>query len=235
MTSKSSEERQAQIARLKDLLERDENNMNPALIPWINDRLNILRGLEGVDAGGSASATDSKSEEQQPESNTQQPQEPPRLISPEELALHTTEQSRIWLSILGKVYDVTNGTSFYSPSGGYKFYAGRDASPCFSTGQNTPEGAEEALEEWEGKKLMAVVEWSQFYEKHEVYEYMGVLAGGKYYDEKGEEREVRRVILKKAEEAKVVADREKEEKKKARLEKKKREKEEREKKKKKWI
>lgn len=73
-----------------------------------------------------------------------------RIISPEELALHITAKKRIWLSILGKVYDVTDGQKFYSTmlKGDYTFYAGRDASPCFGTGNNTPEGAEEKIEEW---------------------------------------------------------------------------------------
>ena len=35
------------------------------------------------------------------------------LITPAELALHTTKEVQIWLSILGKVYDVTDGEDFY--------------------------------------------------------------------------------------------------------------------------
>lgn len=239
MTIKSSEERQSQIARLKELLTRDEQNMNAALIPWIKQRLHILHGLEGIpeNADGTVveDATNVESEKQRTNSETiRTNKNNERLITIDELSQHTTEENQIWLSILGKVYDVTTGISFYGPnSGSYKFYAGRDASPCFTTGKNNAEGAAEALEEWEGKKLMSVMEWSQFYEKHETYKFVGVLAGSKYYDEEGEEKEVRRVILNKASEAKAQADKEKEEKKMARLEKKKREKEERDKKKKK--
>lgn len=79
-----------------------------------------------------------------------------RIISAEELALHITNKKRIWLSILGKVYDVTDGQKFYSKmlKGDYTFYAGRDASPCFGSGNNTPEGAEEKIEEWEDDKML---------------------------------------------------------------------------------
>ncbi|KAL3785523.1 hypothetical protein ACHAWO_001468 [Cyclotella atomus] len=242
MKSKSSQERKGQIDRLKGLLSRDEEDINVDLIPWIQDRLYILYGLEGMDVSElqkSAAEDDVRSDNQvasdTPESKatTNQSESEPRLITAEELAEHITEEKQIWLSILGKVYDVTTGMAYYGPkSGSYRFYAGKDASPCFSSGKNNAEGAAEALEEWEGKKLLAVLEWSEFYEKHETYKYLGLLVGSKYYDEGGNETEVRKIIMGKAEEAKVVAERAKEEKKKARLEKKKKLQEEREKKKK---
>ena len=141
-----------------------------------------------------------------------------RLIGDEELALHTSKESRIWLSILGKVYDVTDGEDFYGAlRGGYKFYAGRDASPCFASGKNTPEGAEEKLEEWEVKKQLGVYEWSTFYEKHEKYVFVGVLARSRYYDEYGNETELRRKIVEECSAAKKIADEEREKKKAERM------------------
>jgi hypothetical protein len=141
-----------------------------------------------------------------------------RLIGSEELALHTSKESRIWLSILGKVYDVTDGEDFYGAlKGGYKFYAGRDASPCFASGKNTPEGAQEKLEEWEVKKQLGVYEWSTFYENHEKYVFVGVLAGSRYYDEYGNETELRRKIVEECSVAKKIADEEREKKKADRL------------------
>ena len=140
-----------------------------------------------------------------------------RIISAEELALHTTVDKRIWLSILGKVYDVTDGVDFYDATkGGYKFYAGRDASPCFSSGNNTPEGAEEKLEEWEEKKVMPVWEWSEFYADHETYKFLGVLGGSRYYDEEGNELQLRKDIVHKSSEAKRIADAERDAKREAR-------------------
>ena len=141
-----------------------------------------------------------------------------RLISHDELAKHTTKDKRIWLSILGKVYDVTEGVDFYDATrGGYKFYAGRDASPCFATGKNTPEGAEEKIDEWETKKQLGVYEWSTFYANHNKYTYMGVLAGSKYYDELGNETQLRRDIVEPCAIAKAIQDAEREKKKAERL------------------
>lgn len=249
MKPKSSQDRKQQIDRLKELLSRDAEgvkSINADLIPWIQDRLYILYAFEGLDAaeltesqaaataadaqGGTGAALDDK--ESKSIQNGNNTDNTVRLITSEELAEHVTEEKQIWLSILGKVYDVTTGLSFYGPnSGSYSFYAGRDASPCFSTGKNNLEGAAEDMQEWEGKRLLAVMEWSEFYEKHETYKYLGLLAGSKYYDEEGNEKEYRRIILEKAGEAKIQAEKEKEEKKKARLEKKKKLQEERERKK----
>ena len=140
------------------------------------------------------------------------------IISSEELSIHIEKEYRIWLSILGKVYDVTDGEDFYSAlKGSYKFYSGRDASPCFSSGTNTTEGAEEKLEEWEDKKLMPVWEWSEFYQNHETYKYLGVLGGSRYYDIEGNELQLRKDIISRSEAEKKKSDEEREAKRKKRL------------------
>lgn len=157
-----------------------------------------------------------------------------RLISPTELAFHgikSTESKEaatagghtIWLSIMGRVYDVTSGgPSYYGPKGSYNFYSGRDASPCFHSGQNNEEGAAAKIEEWtDDKHLMSVYDWSLFYEKHDTYQFMGVLINSNYYKENGEETEVRKDIVERASKAKVIVEKEREERKKARLEKRK--------------
>ena len=116
----------------------------------------------------------------------------------------------------------SGGPSYYGPKGSYNFYSGRDASPCFHSGKNNEEGAAVNLEEWEDDKhLMSVYDWSQFYEKHETYQFMGVLINSKYYDENGVETDVRKDIVERASKAKIIADKEKEARKKARLEKRK--------------
>jgi len=56
-----------------------------------------------------------------------------RLITKEELALHTTAQDRIWLSILGRVYNVTDGDGFYGALKGEE-----------DGGEDCREGSEEA-------------------------------------------------------------------------------------------
>jgi hypothetical protein len=46
---------------------------------------------------------------------------PERLFKKEELA---ASPDRIYLAILGRVYDVTEGKAHYGPGGGYEFFAG---------------------------------------------------------------------------------------------------------------
>ena len=166
----------------------------------------------------SSSSLSPSSSEQPPVTITANPAEH-ALISHSELASHVTIENRIWLSILGKVYDVTEGDSFYGfTKGSYKFYAGRDASPCFATGNNTPEGADEKIEEWtETSKLIGVYEWAIFYEDHEKYKFMGVLADSRYYDANGIETSLRRDFVSRASAAKEIADAEREKRKKERM------------------
>lgn len=160
-----------------------------------------------------------------------------RLITQPELTYHgikSTESKEaatagghtIWLSILGRVYDVTSGgPSYYGPKGSYNFYSGRDASPCFHTGQNNEEGASSPLETWEDDKhLMSVYDWSLFYEKHDVYTFIGVLINSKYYNENGEETDIRKDIVKRASAAKEIVEAERAERKRKREEKRKKKK-----------
>jgi len=90
-----------------------------------------------------------------------------------------TVANPIWLAVMGRVYDVTAGEGFYKfGGGGYSLFAGRDASPCFATGNFTAAGAEEPIGDLDGKALAAILEWMEFYEKSDKYEYVGLLAGG---------------------------------------------------------
>lgn len=44
-------------------------------------------------------------------------------------------------------------------------------------------------------------EWSEFYPKHDTYTFIGLLGGSRYYDEEGNETQVRKDIVHNAEEA----------------------------------
>lgn len=43
-------------------------------------------------------------------------------------------------------------------------------------------------------------EWNEFYPQHDTYTYLGVLGGSRYYDEEGNETQVRKDIVHKANE-----------------------------------
>jgi hypothetical protein len=84
-------------------------------------------------------------------------------------------------------------------------------------GNNTPEGAEEKWEEWETKKQLGVYKWSTFYKNHEKYQYLGMLAGSRYFDKDGNKTELRPDIMEKCLVAKKIADEEREKKKAERM------------------
>ena len=64
---------------------------------------------------------------------------------------------------------------------------------------------------------LGVYEWSTFYEEHEMCIFVGVLAGSRYYDEDGNETELRRGIVEECSAAKKIADEERERKKAERM------------------
>ncbi|KAF1562185.1 UNVERIFIED_CONTAM: Neuferricin, partial [Eudyptes robustus] len=62
--------------------------------------------------------------------------------TPDQLALFdgSRESQPVYLAILGRVYDVEKGRKHYSAGGGYHFFAGKDATRAFITGDFTPKG-----------------------------------------------------------------------------------------------
>jgi hypothetical protein len=93
--------------------------------------------------------------------------------------------SDIWLSIIGEVYDVTNGVEFYGPGSGYGIFAGRDASVTFVTGKFNEEEAKKGLDSLSINELGALEHWRDFYEKNEKYQFIGLLVDPRYYNEEG--------------------------------------------------
>ena len=94
------------------------------------------------------------------------------------------KNNRIWISIFGEVYDVTEGENHYGKGGSYQIFAGRDASPCYITGDFDDEGANVGVHTISNKDLVAIDHWRGFYKDSEEYHQVGVLHGN-YYDEFG--------------------------------------------------
>jgi len=119
---------------------------------------------------------------------------PPRVITEFELSeyigtSHEGDKTPVWISILGSVYDVTaGGADFYGPERGYNFFAGKDASVTFVTGEFNPKGLLKDLESLSDNELKGIAEWKGFYEEHEKYHYVGVLEG-LFFDEDGKPTE----------------------------------------------
>ena len=111
-----------------------------------------------------------------------------RLVSPAELAARdgvSDPTSEIWLSILGEVYDVSSGARFYGPEGGYRGFAGRDATRAFHTGEFDDAGLVPNLDGLPHDACLALEEWAGFYRSADEYPRVGVLAPGEFHDERG--------------------------------------------------
>ena len=100
-----------------------------------------------------------------------------RLITINELAAHGSSGplKPIWLAILGRVYDVGKGVDYYGPEGGYNFFAGRDGSRAFVTGEFNEEGLTDDLEGFSPMQIGEIDGWVKFYDKE--YTYVGKLIG----------------------------------------------------------
>lgn len=107
-----------------------------------------------------------------------------RIFTSEELA--ASVEDPILLGFLGKVFDVTKGSKHYGPGGGYHFFAGRDATRAFITGDFTESGLLSDINGLEPREALEVKTWLDFYEKE--YVYLGKLHGT-YYDADGKPTE----------------------------------------------
>jgi hypothetical protein len=131
------------------------------------------------------------------------------------------QEPLIWLSILGKVYDVTEGKEYYGPGETYNSLTAADTSVPFVSGTFTPEEAKKDPVELSDSDLTGIMEWQKFYHETDKYHLVGKLIDPRYYDDQGNEQPSlvqvleRMEQIKKAEEEKKAA---KEANKRARLE-----------------
>ena len=58
----------------------------------------------------------------------------PRVFTKAELAQYVETGRGLKVAICGQVFDVSKGAEFYAKGAGYGFFAGRDASLAFATG-----------------------------------------------------------------------------------------------------
>ncbi|VBB33804.1 unnamed protein product [Acanthocheilonema viteae] len=87
-----------------------------------------------------------------------------------------------YLAILGRIYDVQKGAKHYGPGGSYNFFAGRDATRAFISGDFTEKGLIDDVEGFGDQDLLGIFDWIKFYEKD--YDLVGYLQGT-YYDASG--------------------------------------------------
>ncbi|GAB0087871.1 Neuferricin homolog [Sergentomyia squamirostris] len=89
----------------------------------------------------------------------------------------------LYIAIMGTVYDVEKGRKHYGPGGSYHFFAGRDATTSFITGEfeQVTDELDDVLQ-LAPRDLLSVVQWKQFYDKE--YKHVGKLIG-RFYDSRG--------------------------------------------------
>uniref|UniRef100_A0A1I8A772 Cytochrome b5 heme-binding domain-containing protein n=1 Tax=Steinernema glaseri TaxID=37863 RepID=A0A1I8A772_9BILA len=95
----------------------------------------------------------------------------------------TRPSKPVYLAILGRVYDVERGRKHYGKGGGYHFFAGRDATRAFVSGDFTEEGLVDDVDGLGEQDLLGILDWITFYQRD--YSLVGVLQGT-YYDADGE-------------------------------------------------
>ncbi|XP_067123941.1 neuferricin [Centruroides vittatus] len=134
-----------------------------------------------------------------------------RIFTVDELSKYDGSGSSpgLYLAILGKVFDVEKGAQHYRPGGGYSFFAGRDATRAYVTGDFSDQGLVDNIDGLESSALLGIDDWLHFYE--EEYIYVGKLIG-RYYDKNGnptEEYKSTRQAIEQAKQDKVNSDKEK--------------------------
>ncbi|KAJ3247546.1 hypothetical protein HDU78_003959 [Chytriomyces hyalinus] len=79
----------------------------------------------------------------------------------------------VYLAINGRVYDVTAGRDkYYGPGGGYSFFSGVDAARAYITGCFQTHLTHD-LRGLSQAEIDSLSTWSDFYEKHDIYFYVG--------------------------------------------------------------
>ena len=71
----------------------------------------------------------------------------------------------IYLAMLGQVFDVSKAPQFYGPNGGYGFFAGRDASRAFVTGDFEEEGLIDDVSGLSSSDYLGLDEWIDLYHR----------------------------------------------------------------------
>ncbi|XP_055357943.1 neuferricin-like isoform X2 [Paramacrobiotus metropolitanus] len=104
------------------------------------------------------------------------------IYTKEELARHSGDDPSkpILLAYMGKVYDVTKGKRHYGPGGSYSFFAGKDATRSFLTG-DFKNDLTDNLDDLPDSLFGQIETWADTYSKSADYKEVGVLCGEFYH------------------------------------------------------
>lgn len=98
------------------------------------------------------------------------------VVTSEELEFADGEDdSPMYLSIRGRVYDVTQGTAFYAEGKPYHAFVGKDATRAFALGCTAPRCISSDTEGLTPAQHKEIDRWIELYETHDKYTYVGRL------------------------------------------------------------
>ncbi|GFS38717.1 neuferricin [Trichonephila inaurata madagascariensis] len=123
---------------------------------YVKSALNFLKPDE-TDQGSSIAGNDLNKSEK----NNQ------LLLSPEELKSYDggPDSKGLYLAILGEIFDVEKGAQHYRPGGGYAFFAGRDATRAYITGDFSEAGLIDDVSDLDSASLISIEDWLSFYKE----------------------------------------------------------------------
>ena len=110
----------------------------------------------------------------------------PRVFTKVELAKYVDTRRGLKVAICGQVFDVSKGAEFYAKGAGYGFFAGKDASLAFATG-NFKTNLTDNVSSLADAQLLELQNWvNETYHKKYVYE--GVAVGADHPSASSERR-----------------------------------------------
>ncbi len=127
--------------------------------------------------GGSLVAVLSGREEPLPEALQQEQDASGESLTAEELAWYDgSEPGRpLYLSILGRVFDVSKAPEYYGVGRSYHHFVGRDATRSFCTGCSAPECLVSTLAGLDVALKKEAYRWLELYTLHDKYRFVGLL------------------------------------------------------------
>ena len=84
----------------------------------------------------------------------------------------------IYISVFGRVYDVSAGEKYYGEDGSYGMFAGKDVTRGLCLGCKSEECLVRSTEGLTGKQLDEGKRWLSFFQLHDKYHFVGKLESG---------------------------------------------------------
>jgi len=81
--------------------------------------------------------------------------------------------SPIYLSVFGRVYDVSKGEKFYGPGASYSMFAGKDVTRALCLGCKAPDCLVRSTEGLNEDQVKEGKRWLSFFHLHDKYNYIG--------------------------------------------------------------